>query len=466
MGIDGALVPSTMRHAPFPPQLAASGKSPWPESLCFEVDPAALRAAVENVLHPWLTNERSLRLGFACQRSSFLLFDRRSNAPLTPVVSWRDRRAEAWCAANPMPDLPAATGLRLGPHYALPKLAAILEQRRDLATAVARGEACFGSLETWLMHCWSKGAVFATDPTMAARTLGVATGGDQFDPSLLARFGVPPVAMPNIVGEPLRWICKFGDTPIEMECAGIADQQAGAWSALGGRSNPEQGALLNFGTGTFVLLPTGTSPRNVQDCLTGPLWPGVLQSDAPARATQYLVEGTVHAGASILSATSQGKRWCETATRDLYCLPDVEGTGAPHWTAHRGPTWLPAKPADPELASQIEMEGLVFRAANLLTSMETALGDDPREVFVAGGVATRETVLCRALAATLDRPVMHLDHPEAGLLGAAARFLAAPPARPMSVTIEPDPELSWLQEKHAAWRATIDEFLQQPISSI
>lgn len=65
---------------------------------------------------------KDIPIGIASQRSSFLLWKKESGKPVTPLISWQDRRANNWCTEhqNKFFDLESYTGLLLSPHYAAP----------------------------------------------------------------------------------------------------------------------------------------------------------------------------------------------------------------------------------------------------------------------------------------------------------------------------------------------------------
>src|SRR5262249_52496805 len=56
--------------------------------------------------------------GISCQRSTCLFWSRRTGKPLTPALSWQDRRGESICRdlAAQASLVSRATGLRLSPH--------------------------------------------------------------------------------------------------------------------------------------------------------------------------------------------------------------------------------------------------------------------------------------------------------------------------------------------------------------
>ena len=94
------------------PALSGTGtiRESRPEDYLLAIDALLKPAAVRGVLP----------LGLVCQRSTFLIWNRHDGQPLTPVVSWQDRRADGWCATHAViePVLIRRTGLLLSPHYA------------------------------------------------------------------------------------------------------------------------------------------------------------------------------------------------------------------------------------------------------------------------------------------------------------------------------------------------------------
>ena len=63
-------------------------------------------------------------LALCSQRSSFLIWERASGAPVTPLISWQDTRGAASCALLLAQEarISELSGLRLTPYYLAPKL--------------------------------------------------------------------------------------------------------------------------------------------------------------------------------------------------------------------------------------------------------------------------------------------------------------------------------------------------------
>jgi glycerol kinase len=391
------------------------------------------------------------RLGIASQRSSFVLWERASGRPIRPAISWQDRRAARWCAERPelATRIPSATGLLLSPHYVGPKLAALFEEDRALAGRLERREVLVGTLETYLAWHWSRGAVHETDLTMGARTLLVDPRRREWSSELCGAFGVSIGALPTISKTAGRETQLASGVRL---VASLSDQAAGLLAML---PSDSQAVLVNLGTGSFVLRPTGESFAPVRGLLAGPVL-------ADSRRTLFALEGTINAGGATVARF--GDTTSELAARDehpdAFCLPDENGIGAPHWLATRGFELSPAARALDQAAQRaVVLEGLAFRVRELVEALFA--GARPRRVLVSGGLA-RDPRVAQLLAATLAQPIELADDVESTLL--AAVLLAAgrdPFANPTTTTVEPDPAHAWLAAKYARWRAWVDATLRR-----
>jgi glycerol kinase len=380
-----------------------------------------------------------LALGIASQRSSFCLWTR-DGVPVTPLISWQDRRAATWCDAHRAaePRVTALTGLPLSAHYAGPKLAHLLDTDSGLGARLASGELLFGTLESYLIWHWSVGRAHETDLSMAARTLLVDTTTGEWSDELLALFGVPRACLPQIAPTFAR------ATPLArggVLSASLADQPAGLLAVLGTSAD---GALVNLGTGAFVLSPSGAVRAERRGYLSGPL------CAAPATGTAFALEGTINGGGATADRTAAGPTDLPEGdpTPDAFCLPDENGLGAPFWRPRQAflldSGGAPLAPAD---ARRVILEGLVFRVRGIVDELP---GTDP--LFLSGGLA-HEPFVPVALATCLEREIHVLEEQETTLLG-AARLAAGmePCARPRTRTARRDPRGLWLRDKYERWR--------------
>jgi glycerol kinase len=414
--------------------LEVLGSEPFPsrelDSLRTEIDVLELQRIAERLL---ALAPPDLPLGIASQRSSFVVFDRKTALPLAPALSWRDRRAAAWCEAHPELDRLARErcGLLLSPHYAAPKLATLLEADAELRVRCSGGDALFGTLETFLLSRWSSSREHATDATMAARTLLYDPAAQRWDPESLASFGVPASMLPNVLATSGRSHEFQGGRRLT---ATISDQASGLLAV----ARPDE-MLVNLGTGAFVLRATSEfAPR-----------PGYLCGPTCASASRrsFALEGTINGGAAVLDRL--GATCGELAeSPDLFCMPDDNGWGAPHWLPRRGLEFSRTD-ATPAERRRAWLEGLVFR----VTEIAEAIGDASSRVLVSGGLS-REPFVAPALASVLARPVELLDESESTLLG-VARLAAGlePRAAIPRCRVEPVKSLASLRSKFELWRA-------------
>jgi len=97
----------------------------------YESDALQYAAIAERVLKECLAQtQNNPPLGLCSQRSSFLLWDKTTGEPVTPLISWQDDRGVSCCdrlqaSSNTIHRL---TGLRLTPYYLGPKLSVLLQE--------------------------------------------------------------------------------------------------------------------------------------------------------------------------------------------------------------------------------------------------------------------------------------------------------------------------------------------------
>lgn len=430
---DGALTPAGERAAP---PLTGTGE-------IREGDAEAYLAAAIDLLRsatrpntPW---------GIASQRSSFVLWEAATGRAVTPLISWQDRRAEAWCRAHDAvePEVSRRTGLVLSPHYAGPKLAALLADDPDLRGGLAGGRLRFGTLETFLLGRLTGGAAHHTDLSMAARTLLVDLDSGDWSPDLLKTFGVPRAGLPAVDDTRGLALALPEGTTVT---ATVADQAAATWAALAG--DPGH-ALVNLGTGGFVLRPVARRGDVPARYLCGPLL-------RDAGGVRWAGEGTINGIGPAVGSGSTPIPDADPAPEAL-CIPDTAGIGAPHWRADLGPVENTAFAAlNPTDRRRGVLEGIVFRVCAIVEDL--AATTPVTGLVVAGGLAS-QPFLAPALAACSGLPAFRLREAEATLLGAACLAAGTPPPPPALDPVPPQGE--YLKEKFGRWKAWRDGVLAE-----
>src|SRR5712691_7642230 len=201
-------------------------------------------------------------IGITNQRETTLVWERATAEPLANAIVWQDRRTAPLCTElieeGWGQHVAAATGLVIDPYFSATKLAWLLANVPDLARRAAKGEVCFGTVDSWLLFRLTGGRLHATDASNAARTMLFDIRSGTWDERLLDRLGVPRAVLPEVgdnqgdfgEAEPAH----FG-APIPIR--GIAgDQQAAAY----GQACFAPGMVkATYGTGCFVLANTGAA---------------------------------------------------------------------------------------------------------------------------------------------------------------------------------------------------------------
>jgi glycerol kinase len=371
-------------------------------------------------------------VGLTNQRETCALFERETGRPLARAIVWQDRRTAPTCealkAAGHEPSVREKTGLVLDPYFSATKMRWLLDHVPGARARAERGDAVFGTIDTFLVHRLTGGAQHVTDVTNASRTLLMDLRTLAWDPALLALFGVPAAALPRIVPSSgvvgvtrgLKWL------PDGVPVAGIAgDQQA----ALAGQACFAPGeSKCTYGTGAFLLMNTGSVPvESKHGLLTTVAW----QLDGE---TTYALEGSAFiAGAAVqwlrdglgLIKKAADVEPLAASVKDsggVTFVPALAGLGAPHWRPDaRGLfTGIDRGTTKGHLARAV-LEGVAFQITDLLEAMRKDSGRDV-PVFKVDGGAARNDLLMQFQADMLATPVERPKMLETTALGAA--FLA------------------------------------------
>jgi glycerol kinase len=371
-------------------------------------------------------------IGIANQRETTVVWERATGKPLHNAIVWQDRRTAPLCAELEQEGWGAhvaeTTGLVIDPYFSATKLAWLLGNVPGLAERAARGEICFGTIDSFLLSKLTGGALHATDATNAARTklFDIKTG--TWDARLLERLGVPRAMLPEVRDSQ----GDFGMTAVEhfgvaLPIRGVVgDQQAAAY----GQACFDPGMLkATYGTGCFVVANTGSEKVASATRMLST----ILYQRKGVRA--YALEGAIFmAGATIQwlrdslgLIASAGESEALAAGTDpnagVYLVPAFQGLGAPFWDADARAAIVglsrAASKADIVAAG---LEAVAFQTRDLLTAMHQdmmASGIAPAPVLRVDGGMTANGWAMQRLADILGEPIEVAAIPETTALGAA-----------------------------------------------
>lgn len=381
---------------------------------------ASVRAVVQKVLADATVQRLGVgRAGLTTQRSTVAVWDRCSGEPLGPVLSWQDRRVAEWLSdfSGQAEEVKRRTGLPLSPHYGAGKLRWYLDHLPVVRQAQREGSLAFGPLASYLLFHLLQGQAMLVDHVNASRTQLWNLSVREWDPWLLDLFGIPAAALPH--SRPVRH--HYGRLQVaDIPLTAVNGDQNSAIYSLG---HPRRDtAIVNLGTGAFVLLLTGaTLVRH----------PALLSSLASSREDRgdYLIEGTVNGAGSALEwaanqwnladVTRQLSTWLARDEEPPLFINTIGGLGSPWWRGGPAPTVVGE--GEPWQKAVAVAESILFMLwANLETMNEAGLVIN--RLQVSGGLA-RLDGLCQRLADLTQRPVYRPVETEASARGIA--WLAA-----------------------------------------
>ena len=353
-------------------------------------------------------------IGITNQRETAVVWDRATGEPIHRAIVWQDRRGADQCR-----DLKAdgaeglvreRTGLLIDPYFSATKIAWILDHVAGARARAERGDLAFGTIDSFLIHRLTGGAVHATDVTNASRTMLFDIHRNCWDEELCRLFGVPVAMLPEVHDN----AHLFGTTapglfeaPIPI--AGVVgDQQA----ALFGQACFRPGmAKSTYGTGCFLLLNTGEQALASQHrLLTTPAY-------RLGGRTTYALEGAIFAaGAAVkwlrdgLGVITHASQTDDMATQvpdshGVYMVPAFVGLGAPHWDpAARGAIFGLTLGATGAHLARAALESVAYQTMDLVEAMVADGGRRPPVLRVDGGMAANNW-LCGFLADMIETPV-------------------------------------------------------------
>ncbi len=391
------------------------------KELSFYEANAILRAQLE-VLHALLDEigpQKAAALAICSQRSTVVLWDKNTGQPLAPVLTWEDGRSLAESEAAPLSqaEVHAQTGLFKTPYFSAPKIAWCLKNFPAAMAAAKAGSLHAAPVASYFIWNLTGGRVFATDPTLAQRTLlwNIQTGA--WSESLCRAFGVPVTCLPAICSTAANYgFYSYNGVEIPI-CVCVADQQAAAfYYALDAGKT-----IVNYGTGAFVLHHTGEQLQ---------VLPGMLSSVAVSFSStpyQFLLEGPIFSAGSVLQwlqtkgitfKSEQVDALAACANNPVLLLPALGGLGAPYWDYQTKVTvqnvTSKTQPTDWVAGA---LRAIACRVADVIYYLR-AQGYAVENISVAGGLS-HSAYLLQTQADVLGTALVKQPQTESTVLGAA-----------------------------------------------
>ncbi|NYI47411.1 glycerol kinase [Nocardioides aromaticivorans] len=374
-------------------------------------------------------------VGITNQRETTIVWDRRTGRPLHNAIVWQDTRTDAIAAALDRDGrgdvIRHRAGLPPATYFSGGKLQWILENVPGAREAAERGDALFGTPDTWVL--WNltggpDGGVHVTDVTNASRTMLMDLETLQWDDELLGFFGVPRAMLPEIressATTPFGTTLRSGPFGGEVPITGIlGDQQA---ATVGQVCFAPGEAKNTYGTGNFMLLNTGTEiVRSKAGLLTTPAY---QLGDQPC---VYALEGSIAVTGSavqwlrdqlgIISGASESESLARQVEDNggVYFVPAFSGLFAPYWRSDaRGAIVGLSRFNTNAHVARATLEAICYQSRDVVEAMCSDSGVELGVLKVDGGV-TMNSLCMQIQADVLGVPVSRPVVPETTALGAA-----------------------------------------------
>jgi glycerol kinase len=405
-----------------------------------EHDPLEIAERTNTVIagalrHAGLSAADLAAVGVTNQRETTVVWNPKTGRPWYNAIVWQDTRTDRIVSA--LDRTPAGamirqrTGLPPATYFSGAKLQWILENVAGVREAAAKGEAVFGTVDTWVI--WNltggpDGGAHVTDVTNASRPMLMDLRTLEWDDELLRTFGVPRQCLPRIrpssdrefYGTTRRQGPLGGEVPVAGD---LGDQQA----ATLGQVCTEPGEAKNtYGTGNFMLLNTGTQ--------IVPSKAGLLTTVAYKlgdAAPIFALEGSIAVTGSAVqwlrdqlgiiktAAEIEGLANTVSDAGGAYFVPAFSGLFAPYWRSDaRGAIVGLSRFHTRAHLARATLEAICFQTRAVLDAMVDDSGVRLERLKVDGGATVNDTLMqlqADVLGVEVVRPVVA----ETTALGAA-----------------------------------------------
>jgi glycerol kinase len=439
----------------------------YPQPGLVEHDAMEIWANVQKVMgdalaDAGLTAQDIAAIGITNQRETTVLWDRATGEPVHNAIVWQDTRTDAIVrelggVVGPE-RFRERTGLPLATYFSGPKILWLLENIEGLRERAEAGEIFFGTMDSWLI--WNltggpDGGRHVTDVTNASRTLLMNLEELAWDETILQRMRIPRKLLPTIASSSEIYGTATGAFESVPVAGSLGDQHA----ALFGQTAFNTGDVKStYGTGSFLLLNTGTRPVPSAHGLITTV--GYKIGDQPA---VYALEGSIAVTGALvqwfrdrLDVISKASE-IETLAGSVednggcYFVPAFSGLFAPYWRSDaRGViAGLTGYITKAHLARAV-LEASAWQTREVVDAMRADTGITMTELKVDGGM-TANNLLMQMLADALDVTVVRPMVAETTCLGAAY-------AAGLAVGFWPDIDslkANW--HRAAQWAPAIDE---------
>ena len=389
---------------------------------CLEVSREALDKAGVNA-------SRLAGVGITNQRETTIVWDRSSGEPVYNAIVWQCRRTAPLCEELKQKGLEQPvrekTGLLIDAYFSATKLRWILDNIPQGQHRAEQGDLLFGTVDSWLIWNLTGGAAHVTDYSNASRTMLFNINTLEWDKDILTALNIPEAVLPQVMpssyiyGEASAGLLGDSGVPV---AAAVGDQQA----SLFGQACYQPGITKNtYGTGSFILLNTGSRPISSQRGLVSTLAWGLGDEVVYAMEGSIFVTGAavqwLRDGLAIITSAPETEALALSIADNggVYFVPAFVGLGAPHWDMYaRGTIIGLTRGTTREHLVRATLESIAYQTRDVIETMRDEAGLDIPLLRVDGG-GSSNAFLMQFQADMLGVPIQVAAVTETTALGAA-----------------------------------------------
>jgi glycerol kinase len=367
-------------------------------------------------------------VGITNQRETTVVWDRGTRRPIHPAIVWQDRRTAPECDRLRQEGwedrVRDRTGLVIDPYFSGTKLAWLLENVPGARADAEAGRLAFGTVDSYILARLTGGACHATDRSNASRTMLYDIHRLDWDGEILERLRIPDTVLPGVMPSSGTFGLTDPDELLgaRVPISGVAgDQQA----ALFGQACFEPGTAKNtYGTGSFILMNTGSAPASSSSGLITTIACG------PGDGVVYALEGSIFVtgaaiqwlrdGLGIIRRAAEAGPLAESVADagGLYFVPALTGLGAPWWDPYaRGVIVGITRGTTRAHVVRAAVEAMAYQTRDVVDAMRADAGVPLLEIKADGGASAMD-VLLQLQADLLSVPIRRARVQQTTALGA------------------------------------------------
>lgn len=368
-------------------------------------------------------------LGVTNQRETTVIWNKKTGKPIYNAIVWQDTRTDKICnelaKESGQNRFREKTGLPLATYFSGPKIKWILDNVEGARSAAERGDAIFGTMDTWVIWNLTGGVdrgAHVTDVTNASRTMLMDLKSLQWDDEILKIMNIPKQMLPAIKpsSDPNIWGYTLRKIPV---CGALGDQQG----AVVGQTCFSIGEAKNtYGTGCFVLLNTGEEIVQSKSGLVT-----TVNYKMGDKQAVYALEGSIAITGALVQWLRDNLDFYDFSHQiedyaknvedngGIYIVPAFSGLFAPYWRSDaRGVIVGLTRYINKGHICRAALESTAFQTKEVVNAMEKDSGVKLKSLKADGGMVGNETIM-QFQADILGVPVIRPVVAETTALGSA-----------------------------------------------